>query len=499
MRGLALLPLLACFGANAQNWALLNPAYKYNYSNDGSDTISNQLFVTHIDTLGPDSFRYELNRIGEVEVNDDGSTACDGQMNAYRVRIETAQFCGASVIRANDAWLLEREDTLIIHPSASPGSTWTGVTGIEATVLSSDTTTLFEQSDSVKWIGYSNGDTLRISKDHGLISFGPMSVDDTRYELKGIGGAIEQGASFPDHRSLFNYQIGDVLQYQEHSEYLDGGDCYNHSNTTAKYTVIDRIDLPTRTEYAMRRVAFLDHWSFYVFDMTPCDAYTAAWVDTLSVGVEHSEWTADNPFCSSWKLGTWPNAVTPSTLFLDTRVLLKAALGTDGRYTLEANKLVAPDQPYSLLCANAQDTGMWLITGGAVFESEFRDGIGLTFENVYSFESGGSRVLEGYLINGVQSGTLTPDGVLLGVFQESTKPSLQIIPNPTADLLTLQLEAPMAGDWRIVTTNGAVLMTGSVRHERRQGIDVSALAEGVYVLDLTTSLSRVAQRFIIAR
>ena len=61
IRTLATLCLLFMIsnGLVAQNWALINPAYKYNYSNDGTDTISNQVFVTHLDTLGVDSFRYE--------------------------------------------------------------------------------------------------------------------------------------------------------------------------------------------------------------------------------------------------------------------------------------------------------------------------------------------------------------------------------------------------------------------------------------------------------
>ncbi len=37
--------------ATAQDWALLNPAYRYNYSLGGTDTITNQVFVTQIDTL----------------------------------------------------------------------------------------------------------------------------------------------------------------------------------------------------------------------------------------------------------------------------------------------------------------------------------------------------------------------------------------------------------------------------------------------------------------
>ncbi|MCC6654279.1 MAG: hypothetical protein IT231_03845, partial [Flavobacteriales bacterium] len=46
MRSILLLIALSGSAASAQNWALLNPAYKYNYSNDGTDTISNQIFVT---------------------------------------------------------------------------------------------------------------------------------------------------------------------------------------------------------------------------------------------------------------------------------------------------------------------------------------------------------------------------------------------------------------------------------------------------------------------
>ena len=58
-------PLLCSFirSSFCTELGLDQPDYKYNYSNDGTDTISNQVFVTHVDTLGVDSFRYELNRI----------------------------------------------------------------------------------------------------------------------------------------------------------------------------------------------------------------------------------------------------------------------------------------------------------------------------------------------------------------------------------------------------------------------------------------------------
>ncbi|MFN6115388.1 MAG: hypothetical protein ACK46G_16010 [Flavobacteriales bacterium] len=63
MRTLLAIILLAAANVTlAQDWALLNPAYRYNYSDDGTDTISNQVFVTGTELVGPDSIRFALNR-----------------------------------------------------------------------------------------------------------------------------------------------------------------------------------------------------------------------------------------------------------------------------------------------------------------------------------------------------------------------------------------------------------------------------------------------------
>jgi len=91
MRNRSLLgALLFCSMAHAQNWALLNPAYRYNYSNDGTDTISNQIRVMHIDTLGVDSFRYELNLIGVP--CDTCTTSLGGFCDGCYVWVDQPQF-----------------------------------------------------------------------------------------------------------------------------------------------------------------------------------------------------------------------------------------------------------------------------------------------------------------------------------------------------------------------------------------------------------------------
>ena len=69
MRKLILLCcLLQCALLSAQNWALTNPDYKYNYSNDGTDTISNQIFVMETQVLGLDSILYFMNPVAKFSV-----------------------------------------------------------------------------------------------------------------------------------------------------------------------------------------------------------------------------------------------------------------------------------------------------------------------------------------------------------------------------------------------------------------------------------------------
>ena len=154
MRGLALLPVLLCVAAFAQNWALLNPAYKYNYANDGTDTISNQIFVTHIDTLGVDSFRYELNRIGVVcDTCVFTSSNCWGEDQTV-IRLHRPQFLGGEAIEKDGIWWLTTTDTLRIEPAAHLGATWTSPDGIIALVISEETEQVFGEEDSTKRIAF---------------------------------------------------------------------------------------------------------------------------------------------------------------------------------------------------------------------------------------------------------------------------------------------------------------------------------------------------------
>ena len=66
--------------------------------------------------------------------------------------------------------------------------------------------------DSVKEIGLSNGDIIKLSKNYGLLQF-PGAGSDT-YNLKGIEGVNPIGEQTLSSHDIYDFQVGDVLQYR---------------------------------------------------------------------------------------------------------------------------------------------------------------------------------------------------------------------------------------------------------------------------------------------
>lgn len=216
MRQLTFCSILICaLSSAAQDWALLNPAYKYNYSNDGTDTISNQIFVTGIDTLGPDSFLYHLNRFGVV--CDTCPASLGGPCDGCYVRIDQPQFLGLNCTRSGNDWFLNDLDTFLIKSAAGVGTSWTFEpnSGVTATVVSNLPATVFGLPDSVGRIALSTGDTLVLSRSFGLLNFPHAGIP---YGLLGVEGA-DVGVLFPDPLDYFDFQVGDELTYEVVSAY----------------------------------------------------------------------------------------------------------------------------------------------------------------------------------------------------------------------------------------------------------------------------------------
>ena len=114
----------------------------------------------------------------------------------------------------------------------------------------------------------------------------------------------------------------------------------------------------------------------------------------------------------------------------------------------------------------------------------------------YRYNSG-NYVYGGYgtTASGFWNGTTSISGVLdisVGL-AETGWPGLKIYPNPVTDVITIETGVPSG--IKITNITGAILISKEIP-EGRQKIDLSGLAPGVYLLELTSGNRKVVQKII---
>ncbi|MBL0043998.1 MAG: T9SS type A sorting domain-containing protein [Flavobacteriales bacterium] len=489
MRSLTFFFLLLCSVVSAQNWALLNPTYKYNYSNDGSDTISNQIFVTQIDTLGVDSFRYELNSIAaECEPCSGYSTACN---STHALIIGQPQFLGPAMTYADQEWSFFIEDTISIDISAVTGASWVSSSGVGGTLLSTDASMVVGVSDSVKLIAFTNGDTVTISKDHGVVEYrsGPH-----RYILIGVQGGTNEGSRFPEIIDLFDYQAGDVLQYHGTYHGTDGY-CILQSDYTIRYEVTSRIELGDRTNYVLSTTRTEHFWGYPIIGSGGCpnDYYDNQTIDTL--GINHAQWTTDNFLGHPWMDNLWPHAFGPPPSDMEAGSFYPSWLGCawhahlDGssRYVLEPSRLSPYDWNWPAASFCESDSGLWPVMMDEL-HGTYVEGVGMTERSYFVFEHSGQEILEGYRIEGVDH------GIFLDVPRIAAARPCGIFPNPASEMLNVRCVSSNSL-YMIIDTFGRAIASGKLS-QAAGPIDLRDLSVGAYSLHVA---GRTPERFIIAR
>ncbi len=476
-------------GAGAQNWALLNPAYKYNYSNDGSDTISNQVFVTHIDTLGPDSFRYELNRIAErCDTCWSYSTECS---NGQGLIIDRPQFLGSSIRVSGSGSILECGIPLLVSAGAALGDTWTDENGTTAWVLSVGTTNVFGQADSVIRIGYSSGDTLWVSKDHGLMTFSGYS---TRSDLIGRQGPINEGAQFPTIIDFFNYTPGDILQYEGSYSGTDGS-CILQSSYIVRYDFLTRDEQPGQTSYSVQKRDIGHYWGYALLGGGICFDETWDNETTVTLVIDNDEWTAENFLGSPWMDALWPQAFGPPPADLEatnfvpswTGCSWHAGLDDQGRYRLDPAHLSDTEWSWPAASRCEGDSAYWPVMGDEIFGS-YLEGVGCVRRSFLVFEHSGEEALTGYRIGGEGSGEILSFGERFG------QGSLLIHPNPASTVISIQ-GLPLRAPFEIIDPQGRSIIRG-LTQDATLVVPVDQLANGCYLL---IAKGCRPQRFIVRR
>ena len=494
---LTLAGTLLTFTGLAQNWVLINPTYKYNYSNDGTDTISNQVFAMDAQALGLDTSLYVLNPVASTCSPCDGvPILCTADVGLY---VGQPQAFGVQAMKNSSDWTLFGDDTLRVLVDAMIGANWASLSGVQGTVTAAAEQLLFGQPDSVKTIDFSNGSTLVISKEHGIIAYSTLGE---QFELIGIQGGIDVGEHFPTLLDLFDYQPGDVLQYHG-TDAGTTGFCYFNTTYVKKYEILSRSDLPGHTDYSVHLVTNSQTWSTPTGGGGECTGGSFSHQTILTLGVGHDDWSEENFFGSCYLDQLWPQAFGAP---LDNGaypgefgsyfggIQWKASLDEQGRYTLEPTML-EPNQPElrRTVYRCEEDTSYWSVNFETML-GRYVEGVGMTYGNALAFERSSEKILEGYVIGGVEFGTITPDDIILGTNERAAADSPYFYPNPATDHLLLSAVTPGAM-CSITDLHGRTVMQHRINSSNER-IDLQTLPSGVYVL-MTEGIQ--PQLIVIAR
>ncbi|MCB0771706.1 MAG: T9SS type A sorting domain-containing protein [Flavobacteriales bacterium] len=476
---------------SAQDWALINPAYRYNYSNDGTDTISNQIRVMQVDTLGPDSFRYELNRIGLP--CDTCTEALGGFCDGCYVWIDQPQFLQRSLLRIGPNWQFMDPDTFLIRSTPSVGSTWnfTPDGSVTASVISVSEMSVFDSLDSVAVIATSNMDTIVISRSYGIL----RSALSQEHELLGIHGP-DLGRLLPTPMSYFDYYPGDALQYSASGSWYAGSGMF----PWVYYSGVQKMEVVSREElqngYAVQFVAGYRYLSgpppYYGFWLGGSFTFT----DSILTARFHPVTTYPNEITSGG-CGYFPD---PEGMEGGGRALALHTMDPDGKHVIST---------FSRLDAGQVEHGMlaeWSVPGhprlfpleySTVFGS-FKEGVGMIrgVDDSY-FEPWCNLVLQGAVLQGDTTGGLTDDSYFFGPLslrESIPEYTTSIFPNPASDSFVLM--GALGGEALTIHDMEGRFVWAMRISAANETIDVQDLKVGMYILRLE---GMRPQRLLIAR
>lgn len=495
-----LLSLVFPFSAFSQDWSLFNVNETLHYRHDTAGYISHSIHVDSFSTQGSDTV-FHMNRV--LTYCDTCTFALGGNWGGGTYALDNQpQFLQRHVRKYPDGrFLLHDPDSLWVHARAAAGTAWlyNPVTGDSAHVVAIDTLTLFGNPDSVKTIAVDNGDTLQLSRAHGLRK---MLTDVTElYQLEGIAGR-NLGTQLPTFDEFFDYTVGDVFEarwnrseccpvYGEdyHVKFTITGKTVTTSGIEYNYTAVGnwRKHLGSSTSPTM----FINTTSSIVFEdsvdhvanLLPGQGFRGdfrkhdLWTDTVNI------------YAVSWFYGFPADDYRmTSSYYLDGNgVVTKYIHG--GRSQIFDIPIRLPNHP------NIYE----LLQGPDLDQLVYKEGIGVVRHEAGRFESGYSWQLTGWIVNGVQTGIITEDSVLLARSTPGRMPSVTVFPNPTPGPVRIDL-----GQRYDTGTASLYDLSGKLVHavpiQAQQWVDMTPqVPNGLYILQIKADGQVFQQKLTVRR
>jgi hypothetical protein len=472
-----------------QNWRVFNPAYRYNYKFDFNPVVTNVIFADSVtNNLGYTSSY--MNRIG-VECTGPCYWATNSLVNTSdRIILpDMPQFLQKTITcDPNGLYYLEDTAQFVINPQCQISQSWLfdSSSNISATCVAMQAAINFGQNDSLKTILLTGGDTIRLSRNFGIMQF-PMPYQKNKYyRLAGIekagsyDSAAFMGERVPNAWDIYKFSVGDKFCFSSFVSYsgpfgqADGCDLGN-------YTILNAGTIAGGYEY------------LYDYNSDTCykgsgkpfsGTITAKEANLSSRRIENLMYPG---MVYGWipNLDHYTGYPDPNSPVYNIARFFVDTFGTFykyGSYTCP----VIPHRPFSPGAFHSyNETGSgYLLDMSYSPESGNTFGVGLG-ELTKTWATYGEHT--GYCVScAVKGGKLYFGAETFVGMEENQKPEsrvIRIFPNPSSDKITI-----VGGDsglMRVTDILGKVIKEEKYDSAREgQILKVSELSEGIYILSI---------------
>lgn len=462
---------------SAQNWQPFTFNEAYYYFTDSSEQISagytfNQLEVDGIDTIG-----YFNLVLMPMEVWDCGS--------------QSPQYWERSMKKmGDDAYVFSGAGTKVLHTQAQLGDFWTFNTMplITAQIQSMDTLTLFGVPDSIKVIGLSNGDSIVLSKSFGLIAFPTSNEPGSVYQhLSGINGR-DIGTRLPDFTDYFDWQAGDLFQWESIDLWNDIGD-YGETTIIHKMEVISATMMDTMVEVELLGNSFITY-----VEEDALNNYTAIqpFHDTITI------LASENTFATAMPLQYLKLEIRiPGITYQEESLDLEKAYGIDStnRAFIYDPNLTGEEETIAFVPEDTLVCSYW--PWGTVTDVIYTVGLGCTSWKSHGVETYFSFKLTAYRKGADTVGVFLVDSDFVASLTEKSLIPIHLYPNPSSQYIICELPFPASANtyYQIFDMQGNRIAQQSIS-QSTFNINLETFPNALYNLVIMDGKQQYTKRFI---
>lgn len=444
--------------AIAQNWSPILTNEKMNFQHSDSSFISHTIWVDDFDVTGSDTTLF-LNKV-----------VTDHPTDIDKALRNQPQFLFTTMNNLNNGtYHFSEPGYYILKTWSSMGDYWLfdPDNNITATVIGLMQEEIFGTMDSIKIISLSDGHEIKLSKHFGIILF-PDFANNGFYELVGIQDS-EYGLSVPVFWDIYNFEVGDIFQYN--TSILNPG---GSGSTTRKITITSKVATDSSLNYTLDGI-------YYAYPgVGGGSTYTASPIYTYSSNHPTNLFPGEIYLLpNSETIHGTGKVFTSSKIFLDmeTGTVFKE-FGTQYEtnepnlyYELEENSDSLFRLPYAFLIGDP----CGLMGFG------FGSNIGDLFKSEGCFEYWDDKSLVGYIKDGDTVGNITPDSLLLVDIsdKEFLENEINIYPNPASDFLHIILPHHKNARLEIRNIHGELIFQKEFS-KQEEIINTTNLIPGVY-------------------